>query len=138
MSNSMHPGTRYRNAPSDVAEEIKASELIPDDFPGPEELRRELKKSVTIRLDPDIFEWFQLPRPGHQTRINAILRAYMDSRTRAPQRHVANSQRHVFVKKKLEKRGALSAGKKARAAKKKVARARVRKGSGAKRKPIHR
>jgi uncharacterized protein (DUF4415 family) len=34
------------------------------------------KKSVTIRLDSDLLQWFRSER-GYQTRINAILRAYM-------------------------------------------------------------
>jgi uncharacterized protein (DUF4415 family) len=34
------------------------------------------KKTVTIRLDADLLAWFRLQR-GYQTRINAILRAYM-------------------------------------------------------------
>lgn len=34
------------------------------------------KKVVTVRLDADLLEWFRL-ESGYQTRINAILRAYM-------------------------------------------------------------
>lgn len=34
------------------------------------------KKIVTIRLDSDLLRWFRQQR-GYQTRINAILRAYM-------------------------------------------------------------
>lgn len=34
------------------------------------------KKVVTIRLDADLLTWFRRER-GYQTRINAILRAYM-------------------------------------------------------------
>jgi len=36
------------------------------------------KGSVTIRLGADLLEWFR-GEPGYQTRINAILRAYMDA-----------------------------------------------------------
>ncbi len=36
------------------------------------------KKTVTMRLDADLLEWFRTRR-GYQTRINAILRAYMNS-----------------------------------------------------------
>ena len=68
-------GTRMR--PPSIAEEIKASVPIDDDFPSPEELRRELKRSVTIRLDPDVYTWFKLPGPRLSTRINAVLRQYM-------------------------------------------------------------
>ena len=36
------------------------------------------KETVTMRLDADLLEWFRSER-GYQTRINAILRAYMDA-----------------------------------------------------------
>lgn len=36
------------------------------------------KKTVTMRLDADLLDWFRGNR-GYQTRINAILRAYMDA-----------------------------------------------------------
>jgi uncharacterized protein (DUF4415 family) len=38
------------------------------------------KKTVTMRLDADLLAWFRR-RPGYQTRINAILRAYMNAHT---------------------------------------------------------
>ena len=34
------------------------------------------KEVVTMRLDADLLEWFR-QQDGYQTRINAILRAYM-------------------------------------------------------------
>ena len=36
------------------------------------------KQTVTMRLDADILAWFR-GEPGYQTRINAILRAYMNA-----------------------------------------------------------
>jgi uncharacterized protein (DUF4415 family) len=36
------------------------------------------KETVTMRLDADLLEWFRKER-GYQTRINAILRAYMSA-----------------------------------------------------------
>jgi uncharacterized protein (DUF4415 family) len=36
------------------------------------------KEIVTIRLDADLLRWFRRER-GYQTRINAILRAYMEA-----------------------------------------------------------
>lgn len=36
------------------------------------------KTAVTIRLDADILDWMREQGPGYQTRINAILRAYME------------------------------------------------------------
>jgi uncharacterized protein (DUF4415 family) len=40
-----------------------------------------VKESVTINIDADVLEWFR-GEDGFQTRINAILRAYMDAQTR--------------------------------------------------------
>jgi uncharacterized protein (DUF4415 family) len=36
------------------------------------------KEIVTMRLDADLLRWFRR-QPGYQTRINAILRAYMQA-----------------------------------------------------------
>jgi len=38
------------------------------------------KEVVTMRLDADVLEWFRKER-GYQTRINAILQAYMKAHT---------------------------------------------------------
>ena len=39
----------------------------------------EPKTAVTIRLDQQVLEWFKANGPGYQTRINALLRAYMEA-----------------------------------------------------------
>ncbi len=36
------------------------------------------KQTVTIRLDADLLEWLRRQK-GYQTRINAVLRTYMDA-----------------------------------------------------------
>ena len=36
------------------------------------------KQTVTIRLDADLLEWLRQQK-GYQTRINAVLRTYMDA-----------------------------------------------------------
>lgn len=41
------------------------------------------KESVTIRLDADILTWFR-KRKGYQTRINAILRTYVEAQAQGP------------------------------------------------------
>ena len=38
------------------------------------------KKSLSIRLDPDVLEWFKHQGKGYQTRINAVLRMYMETK----------------------------------------------------------
>ena len=35
------------------------------------------KKTVTMRMDEDVLEWFRSHGKGHLTRMNAVLRAYM-------------------------------------------------------------
>ena len=37
------------------------------------------KKAVSIRLDPDLIAFFKTEGPGYQTRMNAVLRAYMEA-----------------------------------------------------------
>ncbi|MFC1463188.1 BrnA antitoxin family protein [Verrucomicrobiota bacterium] len=37
------------------------------------------KKSVSLRLDPDVLDWFKHEGRGYQTRINAVLRAYVEA-----------------------------------------------------------
>ena len=39
----------------------------------------EPKTAVTIRLDRQVLNWFKAKGPGYQTRINALLRAYMEA-----------------------------------------------------------
>lgn len=41
------------------------------------------KDSVTIRLDHDVVLWFRKLGRGYQTRINAVLRSYMQAAKRA-------------------------------------------------------
>jgi uncharacterized protein (DUF4415 family) len=38
---------------------------------------------VHIRLDPHVLKWFKASGPGYQTRINAVLRAFVQARERA-------------------------------------------------------
>lgn len=37
------------------------------------------KETMTIRLDKDVLDWFRASGKGYQTRINAILRAWVDA-----------------------------------------------------------
>jgi len=38
-----------------------------------------VKQIVTIRLDVDMLDWFKSGGPGYQTRINQVLREYMEA-----------------------------------------------------------
>ena len=42
------------------------------------EWRPPIKQPITIRLDADVLEWFRSQGPGYQTRINRLLRRYME------------------------------------------------------------
>ena len=37
------------------------------------------KQPVTLRIDEDVLEWFRSQGKGYQTRINKLLRLYMES-----------------------------------------------------------
>lgn len=40
------------------------------------------KKLVSVRLDADVLDWFKNQGAGYQTRMNAVLRAFMDEQKR--------------------------------------------------------
>ena len=71
------------------AEIRKAAKADPDAAPvaSPEWFRRakllepQPKTPVSMRLDEDILKWFRARGRGYQTRINAVLRAYVESRS---------------------------------------------------------
>jgi uncharacterized protein (DUF4415 family) len=68
-------------------EEIEANALSDPDNPPLEDdfwknaiiVVREPKRPVQLRLDPDVLLWFKSQGPGYQTRINAVLRSYMNA-----------------------------------------------------------
>jgi uncharacterized protein (DUF4415 family) len=43
---------------------------------------KEHKKQVTLRIDPDVLDWFKRQGRGYQTRINAALRAFVEAHER--------------------------------------------------------
>ena len=52
---------------------------LDDQFFRRAELRIPTKQPVTIRLDSDVLEWFKAQGQGYQTRINQLLRKYMEA-----------------------------------------------------------
>jgi uncharacterized protein (DUF4415 family) len=58
----------YSDIP-ELDEEVFAQPLVP--WPP-------RKESITIRVDADVLSWFKQQGRGYQTRINQILRRYMD------------------------------------------------------------
>jgi len=45
-------------------------------------LKPHAKKQLTLRLDGDVLDWFKKRGRGYQTRINLLLRAYMEEHRR--------------------------------------------------------
>jgi uncharacterized protein (DUF4415 family) len=37
------------------------------------------KTLLSLRIDSDVLDWFRAQGPGYQSRMNALLRAYMDA-----------------------------------------------------------
>ncbi len=65
---------------------MKDSEINFDDIPELDEaffknaqIKLPEKQSVTIRLDTDVLDWFKQQGKGYQTRINKLLRSYMET-----------------------------------------------------------
>lgn len=66
-------------------EAIDYSDIPPLDdafFEAAELLMPRPKKPVALRLDADVLAWLKSQGPGYQSRVNAILRAYMASERR--------------------------------------------------------
>ena len=49
---------------------------------APNGVKRSMKQLTSLRLDPDVLAWFKAQGKGYQTRMNAVLRAYMKAQTR--------------------------------------------------------
>jgi len=43
----------------------------------------ENKVKVTMRLDPDVLRWFKKQGKGYQTKINAVLKSYIQANEKA-------------------------------------------------------
>ena len=57
-------------------------ELTDDAFTRGELKLPKTKASVTMRLDRDVLNWFKDQGPRYQTRINVVLRRYMNANDR--------------------------------------------------------
>ncbi len=64
-------------------EAIDTSDIpeLDDAFFKEAELRLSAKQPVTLRIDDDVLEWFKSQGKGYQTRINKLLRQYMESQS---------------------------------------------------------
>jgi uncharacterized protein (DUF4415 family) len=69
--------------PYDAIDTSEVPEISPAQF-ARAFIRRGLKQSptkvqLTIRVDRDVLEWYRKKGRGYQTRINKLLRAYMEA-----------------------------------------------------------
>ena len=55
----------------------------------------EPRQPVHIRLDASVLRWFKAHGPGYQTRINAVLRAFVQARQRAEPADIESNRRVV-------------------------------------------
>lgn len=79
---------------SDKEIDLSENPELDDSFFSNATLRMpEPKKSVSIRLDQDILEWYKQQGPGYQTRINAVLRMYMQAKS-GDARKVPSRRKH--------------------------------------------
>jgi uncharacterized protein (DUF4415 family) len=83
--------TDWAAVKSMTEEELEESIAIdPDDMHEPIDWTRAVagmpppKRDIHIRIDEDVLDWFRQAGRGYQTRINNVLRAFMESRKRAP------------------------------------------------------
>ncbi len=74
------------NGPSSLAKEKSLEFLVAPDLSGAgflQAVRAEhvpLKKQVSLRIDEDILEFFKQQGSRYQTKMHAVLRAYVDER----------------------------------------------------------
>ena len=69
---------------------------LPSDFWDSAELVEPVRKqAVSLRIDEDVLDWFRQSGPRYQSRMNAVLRSYMNARSRGRARGVAKSSKTV-------------------------------------------
>jgi len=67
----MTEGTIRRTAPAELAD------LPADFFTSASVVHPTPKQPISLRVDEDVLKWFKAQGPRYQSRINAVLRAYM-------------------------------------------------------------
>lgn len=55
-------------------------------FERAETVMPEPKVAISLRVDRDVIEWFKARGSGYQTRMNAVLRSFMDLSNKSPRR----------------------------------------------------
>jgi uncharacterized protein (DUF4415 family) len=77
-------GTDWKRLAAMRDRDIDRGEIaeLGDDFFARAELHVPPKQVVTMRVDADVLAWFKEQGQGYQTRINRLLRAYMQAHQR--------------------------------------------------------
>lgn len=73
------------------------ADLPPDFWDDAEVVYPPAKEAISLRVDRDVLTWFRECGPKYQTRMNAVLRSYMQSvesrkRTRRPSSRQSRSE----------------------------------------------
>jgi len=61
----------------DIASDPDFSDVPEDWYESAKAVMPTPKKLLSLRLDSDVVDWFKQQGPGYQTRINAVLRAFV-------------------------------------------------------------
>ena len=67
----------------DTSDPVENTDLGPEFWADAKIIERQPKKSIHLRVDADVLDFFKTQGKGHLTRMNAVLRAYVESQ-RAP------------------------------------------------------
>jgi uncharacterized protein (DUF4415 family) len=70
----------------DIAGDPDFKDVPKDWFKEAEAVMPTQKKLLSLRLDADVIEWFKQRGPGYQTRMNAVLRAFVDHKQKQKKR----------------------------------------------------
>ena len=73
---------RLRQMPDEEIDYSDIPELDADFFERAVIVLPKPKASICIRLDQDVLDWLKAQGKGYQTRINALLRAYMEAQSK--------------------------------------------------------
>lgn len=73
LMDSMTEDDIMRTSPPELAD-------LPDDFFTSGEVVFTPKQPISLRVDEDILAWFKSKGPRYQSRMNAVLRAYMTAK----------------------------------------------------------
>jgi len=66
----------------DIASDPDWAEIPRDWRKNAERIMPGQKQLLSLRLDQDVVQWFRDQGPGYQTRINAVLRAFVQEQTK--------------------------------------------------------